>query len=35
MKEQWVDESHEAEYHYSITGVTHWKTRAKHPDSKH
>ena len=35
MKEQWVDESHEAEYHYSITGVTHWKPRAKHPDSKH
>lgn len=32
MKEQWVDESQESEYHYPITGVTHWKPRAKHPD---
>lgn len=32
MKEQWVDESQEAEYHYPINNVTHWKPRAKHPD---
>lgn len=32
LKEQWVDESQESEYHYPITGVTHWKPRAKHPD---
>lgn len=24
MKEQWVDESIESEYHYSISNVTHW-----------
>lgn len=24
MKEQWVDESVESEYHYQISGVTHW-----------
>ena len=24
MKEQWVDESVESEYHYPISGVTHW-----------
>lgn len=24
LKEQWVDESMESEYHYSISGVTHW-----------
>ena len=24
MKEQWVDESAESEYHYPISGVTHW-----------
>ena len=24
MKEQWVDESMESEYHYPISGVTHW-----------
>ena len=34
LKEQWVDESQESEYHYPITGVTHWKPRAKHPDFK-
>lgn len=32
LKEQWVDESQESEYHYPISGVTHWKPRAKHPD---
>lgn len=31
LKEQWVDESQESDYHYPITGVTHWKPRAKHP----
>lgn len=24
LKEQWVDESQESEYHYPISGVTHW-----------
>lgn len=24
MKEQWVDESVESEFHYPISGVTHW-----------
>ena len=24
MKEQWVDESAESEYHYPISDVTHW-----------
>lgn len=24
LKEQWVDESMESEYHYPISGVTHW-----------
>jgi len=24
MKEQWVDESFESEYHYTIDNVTHW-----------
>lgn len=24
LKEQWVDESNESEYHYSINNVTHW-----------
>lgn len=34
LKEQWVDESQESEYHYPISGVTHWKPRAKHPDAE-
>lgn len=31
LKEQWVDESQESEYHYSISNVTHWKPRPIHP----
>lgn len=32
MKEQWVDESNESEYHYSISNVSHWMPLPDHPD---
>jgi hypothetical protein len=32
LKEQWVDESQESEYHYSISGVTHWQEMPRHPE---
>ena len=31
MKEQWVDESVESEYHYGISGVTHWMPLPEFP----
>lgn len=31
LKAQWVDESRESEYHYPISGVTHWMARPDHP----
>ena len=31
LKEQWVDESTESEYHYPIYGVTHWMPLPSHP----
>lgn len=34
MKEQWVDESSECEYHYPITGVTHWQPLPAPPAPK-
>ena len=32
LKEQWVDESRESEYHYSIGGVTHWMPLPELPE---
>jgi hypothetical protein len=34
MKEGWVDESHESEFHYSISGVTHWRPLPDPPESE-
>ena len=31
MKEQWVDESIESEYHYTISNVSHWMPLPKPP----
>lgn len=31
MKEGWVDESQESEYHYRISSVTHWMPIPPHP----
>jgi hypothetical protein len=33
LKEQWVDESIESEYHYQIHNVTHWMPMPAHPTS--
>lgn len=32
IKEGWVDESIESEYHYPIQNVTHWQDKPKHPN---
>lgn len=34
LKEQWVDESVESEYHYPISGVTHWAELPRMPDEE-
>lgn len=34
LKEGWNDESQESEYHYGISGVTHWQPLPIHPSKE-